>query len=170
LPEEREAGIAEVAAVRSGARHVIAFHPGAGKIPNRWPVPAFCEAIETLVNSHAVRIIVVKGPMDNEPVQALLSSLRVSVHLVGNRSIRGVASILSAVDLLVSNDTGVMHVGAASGVPVLSLFGPTEPAQWAPPGTKNRYLREASGNIAEINVGTVLDGIREMLPEHGKNS
>jgi len=169
LPDERKKGAEEIAEVKAGARRVIAFHPGAGKVPNRWPTESFQKAIERLNGSEQARILVIKGPMDDEPVKALVNSLEVPCYLVDNRSIREVASILASVDLLVSNDTGVMHVGAAVGTPVLSLFGPTDPLQWAPQGPGNRYIRGERGDIAGIGVDSVVSTAREMLREHGSS-
>jgi len=74
-----------------------------------------------------------------------------------------VASILSAADLLVTNDTGIMHVGGAVGAPVLSLFGPTDPYQWAPIGPVHRFIRAEDGNIDTIPIDEVLKHAREML-------
>jgi heptosyltransferase III len=166
LPEEAEAGRKEIEPLRAGARHVVAFHPGAGKVPNRWPVNSFYHVIRDLHAGSGCAIIVIKGPMDDDPVSELVSKLGVPCYLVEKRTIREVASILGSVDLLVSNDTGVMHVGAAAGTPVLSLFGPTNPREWAPPGAKNRYIRCESGVIGDITVEAVLTAAREMLREH----
>jgi ADP-heptose:LPS heptosyltransferase len=104
--------------------------------------------------------------MDDDPVNELINKLNVPYYLVEKRTIRDVASLLQSIDLLVSNDTGVMHVGAATDTPVLSLFGPTNPCQWAPLGPKNRYLRCDSGVIGDITVEAVLEAARQMLREH----
>lgn len=166
LPEERKNGSMEIEKLRGGARGVVAFHPGAGKTPNRWPVDSFAQVIGAMSRHDSCGIVIIKGPMDNEPVELLVNSLTVPFYLVEGRPIREVASILASVDLVVSNDTGVMHVAAAVGTRVLSLFGPTDPRQWAPPGPKNRYIACGSGVIAEITVDEVLRAARQMLPEH----
>ncbi len=166
LPEEAEAGRREVDTLRVGARPVVAFHPGAGKVLNRWPAVSFSRVITELHSGSGCTILVIKGPMDDAPVDDLVKRLHVPHYLIEKRSIREIASVLRSVDLLVSNDTGVMHVGAAAGTPVLSLFGPTNPCQWAPPGQKNRYLRCDSGMIADITVEVVLESVRRMLREH----
>ena len=166
LPEESEAGQREVEMFGSGARPVVAFHPGAGKVPNRWPAGSFARVITDLYKNSGCTIVVIKGPMDEEPVNDLVNRLDVPYYLIENRAIREVASVLNSVDLLVSNDTGIMHVGAATGTAVLSLFGPTNPCQWAPPGPKNRYLRDDSGVIGDITVEAVLETVRQMLREH----
>jgi len=166
LPEESKAGRREAHALRSGARLVVAFHPGAGKGPNRWPASSFSQVITELFKNSGCTIVVIKGPMDDDPVNELINRLNVPYYLVEKRTIRDVASLLQSIDLLVSNDTGVMHVGAATDTPVLSLFGPTNPCQWAPLGPKNRYLRCDSGVIGDITVEAVLEAARQMLREH----
>jgi len=166
LPEERTVGSTEVDSVKMGARRVVAFHPGAGKVPNQWPAAYFARVIEALHREDGCGIIVVKGPMDDDPVNDLRKNLAIQVYFVENQPIRRVASILASVDLLVSNDTGIMHVGAAVGTPVLSLFGPTDPRQWAPRGQGNCYIRGESGSIENITVGAVVEAARRMLREH----
>jgi ADP-heptose:LPS heptosyltransferase len=56
-----------------------------------------------------------------------------------------------------------MHVAAAAGTPVLALFGPTSPEQWAPRGDIHRYCRGDGGVIDRISVEEVLRNAREML-------
>jgi len=65
--------------------------------------------------------------------------------------------------LYITNDTGLMHVAAAVGVPVLSLFGPTDPQQWAPMGGNNRYIYGEGGDISNIPVEQVVAATMEML-------
>jgi ADP-heptose:LPS heptosyltransferase len=100
-------------------------------------------------------------------VRMVESRLRVPYKLLRNQYIRSIASIIQNADLLISNDTGIMHVGAAVETPVLSLFGPTDPEQWAPTGVRNRSLRGEGGDISMIPTQAVLDAAREMLrPSH----
>jgi ADP-heptose:LPS heptosyltransferase len=152
------------------SRKVVAFHVGAGKAPNRWPSEGFAQVIETVHRTLGMDIFLISGPMDRDPVQAVQNKLTVPVQLIENESIRSVASCLAEVALLVTNDTGVMHVGAAVGVPVLSLFGPTDPEQWAPLGPMHRYMKSGSGNIADIRVDSVLKNIEAMLGSTGARS
>jgi heptosyltransferase-2 len=147
----------------------VALHPGAGKVPNRWPAARFAEVASALAGERKVRFIVTVGPMDEEPWKELESRLSIPAYLVKNESIRRVASILSAVRLVISNDTGVMHVAAAVGAPVLSLFGPTDPRQWAPQGEKNRYIQGEGGDITRISTAGVLSAARRMLDAGGSD-
>jgi heptosyltransferase-3 len=55
--------------------------------------------------------------------------------------------------LYIGNDSGITHLAAAAGVPVVAIFGPTDPAVWAPRGDRVRIV---SGNLDEITVEQVL--------------
>ncbi len=144
---------------------IIALHPGAGKLPNRWPASRFSSVANKLTAEFDAILIVTSGPMDDEPVGLMIQNLRHTYELLRNQPIRRVASILSMASLLISNDTGIMHVGASVGTRVLSLFGPTDAGQWAPLGTRNRCLAAEGGNIESISEEDVLRNAREMLLE-----
>jgi lipopolysaccharide heptosyltransferase II len=141
----------------------IAFHPGAGKIPNRWAAQNFALVANILSMEFNAMVFITSGSFDGDPVNDMKSTLAVEYQIIADRPIREVSSILSHADLLISNDTGIMHVGAASGIPVLSLFGPTDPYQWAPVGPVHRFIRSKSSNIDDITVDEVLRHGREML-------
>ncbi len=141
----------------------IAFHPGAGKPPNRWPAHRFAIIADSLGVEFQADLYITHGPMDDEAVKSMQMALTRKVQCIENQSIRRVASILRNMDLVVTNDTGIMHVAAAAGASVLSLFGPTDPRQWAPIGERNRYLQGEGGDVEMISVEEVLRNAREML-------
>lgn len=151
----------------TGFRPGVAFHVGAGKVPNRWPAERFVELIHRTSRDLGRGILLIAGPMDEEPVRSVRNALTIPIEVVENESIRTVASCLAEMSLLVSNDTGVMHVGAAAGVPVISLFGPTDPGQWAPPGPPHRYIQSRSGDIRDITVDEVYRAVVAMLRSTG---
>ena len=62
-----------------------------------------------------------------------------------------------------TNDTGMMHVAAAAGTPTLSLFGPTDPLQWAPPGSAHRFILGKGGSVRSIPVEKVWSVLLMML-------
>lgn len=141
----------------------VVFHPGAGKIPNRWPAQHFALVANILSMEFDAMVLITSGAFDGDPVQDMVSTLSVPYHILSNKTIRMVASILCEADLLVTNDTGIMHVGGAVGTPVLSLFGPTEPYQWAPIGAVHRFVQSKGKDIDSIAVDEVLKHAREML-------
>ena len=159
--DELEEGKSFMTSLSHGAPHVIVYHPGAGKIPNRWPAERFARLADAL--SVSAFTVITSGPMDEGPVGAMVKALHTPYELIANQPIRAVASAIHYADLLVSNDTGIMHVGAAVGTPVLSLFGPTEPGEWAPTGDRHRYIRGRGNDIANIPFEEVLETARTML-------
>jgi len=166
-PEERSTGLTRLRELTDNVRPVIAYHVGAGKPPNRWPADKFAMLINLLGKEFEAAALLISGPMDEGPVSDVMGRLSVRHYLLEKQEIRIVASCLASADLLVSNDTGIMHVGAASGVPVLSLFGPTDPRQWAPCGTCHRYIQSRSGDISSIAVEEVAEKARGMLRSAG---
>lgn len=149
--------------VKGSSKKVVVYHPGAGKIPNRWPAKSFAEVANELSQSEKAAVLITSGSFDHEPVAAMVAGLAEDYHVVDNEPIRRVAAILHSADLVISNDTGIMHVAAGVGTPVLSLFGPTDPEQWAPIGGRHRYLRGEGGDLANIRAEDVVRNAREML-------
>jgi len=135
---------------------VIGFHPGAGKESNRWSAERFAELADKLARKFNALILVTQGPMDDNPVGAMTQKLSYQYVVLKRESIREVAAVIDKLSLFVTNDTGIMHVAAAMKTPVLSLFGPTDPLQWAPLGKRNRYILGKDGNINSITVDKVF--------------
>jgi ADP-heptose:LPS heptosyltransferase len=164
LTEEESRGArAFVIDLRLQVGSFVVYHVGAGKPANRWPAERFAQLANRLSSDSKAGTLFTHGPMDDEPVRIVKSTLTVPYSVVDGKSIRQVAAILSLARLVVSNDTGIMHVAAAVGTPVLSLFGPTDPEQWAPIGAKHRYIVGKGGDIQSIQVEEVLTAAREML-------
>lgn len=141
----------------------IFYHPGAGKPANRWPASRFAQVANELGREPDVVTWIIEGPMDRLPVEEMLQHVVVPYVLLRDRWIRDVAMWLSLADLVITNDTGIMHVAAGVGAPVLSLFGPTSPEQWAPIGEKNRFIRGKGGDINALDPGDVIELAKQML-------
>ena len=89
----------------------------------------------------------------------------------GETDLPGFAAALRACRLLVTNDTGGMHLANALGVPVLALFGPTNPIRTGPVFTApHRVLQPpgcpptGGGDLAQLAPASVAAAVREMLP------
>ena len=65
------------------------------------------------------------------------------------------AALISKSDLFISNDTGIMHVAGSTDTPQISIFGPTNPFNWAPIGN-NKYFIRKSELIDDVSVQDVL--------------
>lgn len=115
----------------------LALHAGSGSPRKNWPPERFADLARGLAAGNP--FLVVRGPADAEAVAPLLrlpnAVLADALHP------RQLGALLARAGLFVGNDSGVTHLAAAAGAPTLALFGPTDPAQWAPIGRAVRVLR-----------------------------
>jgi ADP-heptose:LPS heptosyltransferase len=91
--------------------------------------------------------------------------------MVGRLTVRQLAALLQQVGLLVSNDSGPVHLAAAVETPTIVLFGTSDPAagprRWGPWGQGHRVIWKAS--MEAIQVDEVVDAVRSQL-SHGQSS
>ncbi|MBI5403880.1 MAG: glycosyltransferase family 9 protein [Ignavibacteriae bacterium] len=145
-------------------RKRIAFQPGAGKIPNRWNINNFAELMERLQKRYNPYIIINSGPIDKDVTDILLPELgKLGIEpIIIYYPIRETGAILAKSDILISNDTGTMHVAAMVNIKVIGLFGPTESYEWAPVNEHGACIQSKSKNIDDITVEEVFDKAIEM--------
>lgn len=121
------------AGVARGRGPVIGVHIGAAFGPSKlWPperIAAFCRLMEV----EGTMPVLLGAPSDAPYVAAITADLAVP-SLIGRDSPELLPAVLTEVDVLVCGDTGVGHLAAALGTPVVTLFGPTDPALTGPRG------------------------------------
>lgn len=137
---------------------LICFHPGAGKIQNRWSYKNFAELINILLNEYQPRIFFSAGSFDDKEIVNKISNLtgkNFTVFDLPGMSL--LAAVLEKTNLFITNDTGPMHAGASVKTPQISLFGPTDPKMWAPLGETKIYIKKDE----DINSISVEDALKE---------
>jgi heptosyltransferase-2 len=145
---------------------LIAFHPGAGKIANRWSVENFSELISKFHKKYGNYILITSGFIDKDVthnLSSLLNNKNIPHTILENTPIRKVGAVLSKTNLFITNDTGVMHVAGGVNANVLSLFGPTNGFEWAPYGKNNIYIKSKTDNINDISLSEVFDTAVSMI-------
>jgi heptosyltransferase-2 len=112
---------------------VAVFCPGAEYGPaKRWPVPYFAEIAQRL-QKHGFTIWLVGSVKDREIADKIVSlGNQTCLNLCGSTDLRDVIALLSCAELVISNDSGLMHLAAALDRPMLALFGSSSP-QFTPP-------------------------------------
>jgi ADP-heptose:LPS heptosyltransferase len=166
----------------AGARgRLVAFAPGARWATKRWAPDRFAQVADALAAGGA-SIVLAGGPADAEVLAAFRAALRAPLAAdLSALPVEGLAAALARVDLLVSGDSGPVHLAAAAGRPVLALFGPTSHVRWGPAGP-GRVLRTAppcspcsnhgdpecpNGNghrcLVELHAPAVIAAARELL-------
>jgi heptosyltransferase-3 len=117
-----------------------AIHPFSGSRRKNWPVERFRELSERL----AVPVRWCAGPEEQ---------LDGAVHIAG---LYELACWLASARIYIGNDSGITHLAAAAGAPVVAIFGPTDPAVWAPRGKR---VEVVAGRLDDITVEQVLDAV-----------
>ncbi len=109
----------------------------------RWLPERFAEAMRLVSEKRNVEWVLVGVPKDT-PVGALIEAgtegLNVE-NLIGKTGLRGLIDLLKQCDALLTNDTGTMHLAAMLGVPLVAVFGSTEPLLTGPIGARSRVLQ-----------------------------
>jgi ADP-heptose:LPS heptosyltransferase len=164
---ERMAG-----ALISPGAPVLAIGPAANWPAKQWRAERFAELASRLTAATGPlpgsRLAVLAAAHERklaEPLLATLSSGR-RIDLVGRVDLLTAAAVLRRCAMFVGNDTGLMHIAAASGTPTLGLFGPSPAAQYAPWGRRTAWVPSADPPEAMFgpgfdhrNTGTLMDGL-----------
>lgn len=123
-------------------RPLICINPVAKWTTKLWPNERFAELADRLSERFRVRPVFTGAPEDKEIVQNILSRMTSSgVDLTGKTSLKTLAALYERADMLISTDTGPMHLGAAVNTPVVALFGPTAPWRTGPMGENHQIIR-----------------------------
>ncbi len=122
---------------------LILLQPGARWENKRWPAEHFGELIRTLGEKFPAARFAVLGSKDDAALGEKISQAAPEkvLNLCGATSLLEMIEWVRRGDLLITNDTGPMHVAAAIGRPLLALFGPTEPSRTGPYGQLENVLR-----------------------------
>ena len=104
-----------------------------------WDKRKFATLVDRLDERYDCEFLLFEGPHDQEVNTFILNTVQHKPIIVRDTTVRETASILKGCSLLVTNDSGVMHVGAAIGVPIVALFGPTN-EKWVGPVAERRTL------------------------------
>lgn len=140
----------------------IGFHVGAGKPQNRWKISNFKELINKLNRIENLCIYFTGSTADEEQIVQMIKAFGNSAGYLLNKPIPDVAAVITNSDLFITNDTGIMHVAGATDVPQISLFGQTNPLQWAPIGD-NKYFIKKEDDINSISVESVYSLALKLL-------
>ena len=119
----------------------------------QWPTPRWVELAGLLVR-RGLRVELTGGPGDVEPARALARACGDgATSLAGELSIAELANRLSRASLVVSVDTGVMHMASALDVPLVALHGPTAPSRWGPLSPRGVAVASPEPGSGYLNLG-----------------
>jgi len=134
----------EADALLAGARRpLVAMHVSGGWPVKQWEPDHFAAVARSLAASRGATIVLTGAPEDAALVGRVTSTLPPSrlIDATSAASLLTVAAVLERCDLMITGDTGPMHLAAAVGTPIVAVFGPSDPARYAPRGSRDRVVR-----------------------------
>ena len=148
LIPEAAAQAAESALQKAGATPGAwrcAIAPGASYGAAKcWPPEKFAALADRLISECGTDVIFFGTSGEKDIAARILSAMkRRAISLVGDTSMRELAALFSACSVFIGNDSGAMHVAAAAGLPVIGIFGSTDPEGTSPVTAQFTLIREA---------------------------
>ncbi len=121
-----------------------AINPGAAYgSAKRWYPERFGQVADVLASDFGYQSLLVGGPGEAEIGPEIESRMRSKVlNMIGRTSVRQLMAILASVRLVITNDSGPMHVAAAFGRPIVALFGPTDHSATSPLSSRFSLVRK----------------------------
>lgn len=158
-------------------RKLVAVNPMAKWETKLWPENKFAQLADRLIEQIDARIIFTGSPKDRLVIDEIISTMQGrAVNLAGETTLKMLAALYTKTDIVVSTDTGPMHMAAAIGTPVVALFGPTAPWRTGPYGSGHQIVRaelecapcfkrrcDTCDCMLKISVDRVLDAVKHVF-------
>lgn len=144
-------------------RGFVILNPGAGWGAKQWPAERFGIVAKELAKD-GLRSLVNYGPGEEELAVAVERASGGAARKI-SCSIAELIALTRRAGLFIGGDTGPMHLAAALHVPVVGIFGPTNPARNGPFGTRSVVLRSAASTTSHARLREPEKGLLEITPE-----
>ena len=161
----------------NGVKTLIAINPVAKWESKLWPKKRFARLADMIIDEYDVKIIFTGGSEDRPVIQDIMSVMKGrALNFAGQTTLRMLAALYEKTALVVSTDTGPMHLAAAMGTPVVAIFGPTAPWRTGPYGSGHKVVRidsecspcfkrrcETIDCMHQISVDQVYDAVSKII-------
>jgi ADP-heptose:LPS heptosyltransferase len=133
---------------------VVALHPGSGSETKNWPIDRWQELGEHLFAANR-KVVIVSGEADEERARLLEAAWKKRpIQFARNLALPQLAALFERADFI-GHDSGISHIAAAVGARCLLLFGPTDPAIWAPVNENVTVICAPEGKLDALKFATV---------------
>jgi heptosyltransferase I len=138
------AALAEAVSGAVGAARYAVLNPGAAWPNKRWPAARFGALAASLLHRHGLVSFVTWGPAERSLAEEIVRVSDGAARLAPPTTVRELAALLGGAALVVSGDTGPLHIAAAVGTPLVGLFGPTRPERNGPWDARDEVVSRAA--------------------------
>ena len=108
----------------------------------RWPIPYWATLIDKLIREQGAQVTFTGAPLDSPLIESVSRRMQEqAINLAGKTSLPQLVALLQRADLVISGDSGPMHIAAAVGTPLIAIHGPTDPALSGPVSPTATILR-----------------------------
>jgi len=135
----------------------VVLSPSASCVSKRWPPERFRAVGELLQQDRGLRVVIIGSGADHSISRQVMMGIRAEAYdLTGRLSLGELAWLLKGSEILISNDSGPVHIAAALEVPVISLFGRSDPGlsptRWRPLGERSVFIHKSidPSEVADI--------------------
>lgn len=165
----------------TGGAFVVCINSGGGWYTKRWGLERFAGLADRLVEEFNARIVLPWGPGQISDAEEISRKMIRRAFIPPATTLRQLGALLRRCSIVVTNDSGPMHIAAAVGTPILGIYGPTDPRLQGPYGdnhvvVRNEGLDCLGCNLTSCPIGhpcmlglsieTVLRGVRELLAKN----
>lgn len=148
----------------------VALHPGSGGLRKCWPPASWIELGRALAAAGGPPPLVLLGPVELQARPELGAALAAAgLPVIEAPPLETLAGLLAQAAAYAGHDSGPTHLAAALGTPTLALFGPTDPALWAPRGPRPERIRvlRAGCEVQALAPPAALAALRALLGAGG---
>lgn len=147
----------------AGPRPQVGLLPCSRRADKNWPPERFAEVARALREKTEAHIVLLGSPADRPVCDALARSVGEGVtNLCGKTTMLELGGAVRALDLLITVDSGPMHVAAAVGTPTVAVFGPTNPVKTGPYGPLHRVVQQGE-DLARLPAAPVVTAALQAL-------
>jgi heptosyltransferase-3 len=149
------------------AAPIVAFHPGSGSHEKNWPLQNWIELGNHALGNFSGSLLIISGEADEDQIRQLESIWQdPRVRFAKILPLPDLAAALENT-IFVGHDSGISHLAAAVGANCILLFGPTDPAVWAPLNENARVIRAPNGDLRRLDVDLVRATLDQELMRIG---
>ncbi len=137
------AAAGRVLGVVPASRRLVGLHVSGGRESKQWHLSRFADVAREVAAEPDVTIVLTGSGSDRTMVDAVKAALGDApvIDAAGALDLPGTAALLSRLTMLITADTGPMHLASAVGTPVIALFGPSDPRRYGPLAARQQVLR-----------------------------